>query len=90
MKTKQIVSLIIFLYFLSAVFELLDRHFHSNVLLFMHIGLQLLIAPLLFYAFCREQNFDDKSEAVSPKAAMVIFAGVGLMLILIVAHALQR
>jgi uncharacterized membrane protein YidH (DUF202 family) len=89
-KTKKVISLIFAVYLLASIFELLSRHLHSDVLFLLYIGLQLLIAPLLFYAFCRERNFEDKSEAVSNKTAITIFTGVGLMVVLIVVHALHH
>jgi len=45
---------------------------------------------LMFYAGFREQTTNDKSERVSPRAAVLIFSGIGLMLVFIIIRALAR
>ena len=90
MKTKYVLLLIVSISFMASIFELLFRRFHSGAFLYVYIGLQLLVAPLLFYAIYREMNLNDKSETMSNKAAIFIFSGVGLMLVLVAIHALNR
>ena len=75
---------------LASIIELLSRHFHSDLFLFVYLGLQLLVGALMLYALFRENNLGDKSENVSNKAALVTFAGIGLMVLLIAINALYR
>lgn len=75
---------------LASVCEFLSRRFHSDLFLFIYFGLQLLIGALMLYALFRENNLGDKSEAVSKKAAIAIFSGVGLMLALIILNVVRR
>ena len=72
---------------LSVVFKLLAKYFHSDFFSLVHVSLKFLIVPLIVYAVFRENNLGDKSEDVSPRAAIIIFSGVGLMIVYILFHA---
>jgi hypothetical protein len=89
METRKVISLISSVVGLSLIFELLSRHFDSDLFFYIYVGLMLISGALLFYAIFRENNLDDKSETVSNKAALAIFAGVGLMVVLIIFNAVR-
>jgi len=88
-KTEKILKLILGIYVLASILRLISLRFHSGLLLFTFIVLQLSIGPLLLYALFRENNLGDKSQKVSNKTTLAIFAGVGLMFLLIAINALH-
>jgi hypothetical protein len=89
-KTEKVLRLMFGIFGLASISELLSRHFHSDLFLFIYLGLQLSVGALMLYALFRENNLGDKSENISNKATLAIFAGVGLMLLLVGINALRH
>jgi uncharacterized membrane protein len=90
MKTQKVLALIFGVFSLSSIFEMLFRRLHSVLFLCIFFGLQLLIWGLVLYALYRENNLNDKSEAVSKKSAIMIFSGITLMVVFIAIRALHN
>jgi predicted ABC-type exoprotein transport system permease subunit len=59
--------------------------FYVLAVLFSFAGL-----GLMFYAGIREKKSEDRSETVSPRAAVTIFFVIGLWVVFIVVHALSH
>lgn len=78
MNTKKTVSIICALGLIFPLPSWLVVKTGHTAFLFLDLAASLLILGLLGYAAVREQTTDDKSEKIPPRAATVIFCGVGL------------
>jgi len=90
MSTNRTISLIGILGALVPLSMWLTRKTGHDYFIVLGIIAALVGLALMFYAGFREQTTNDKSERVSPRAAVVIFCGIGLMLVFIILRALAR
>lgn len=78
MSTKKTLSLICVVGMLFPLSSWLIAKTGSTAFVLLDLFASLVMLGLLAYASFREQTTDDKSERVSPKAAAMIFGGIGL------------
>jgi uncharacterized membrane protein YidH (DUF202 family) len=88
MTTIRIISLIGIIGGLAPFSIWLARKTGHGYFMALGIIAALVGFGLMFYAAFREQTTEDKSEQVSPRAAVGIFCGVGLLIVFILIRAL--
>ncbi|HLX94649.1 MAG TPA: hypothetical protein VKU37_02790 [Verrucomicrobiae bacterium] len=89
MSTKTTLSLIAIIGTLIPLSAWL-RKTGSSDFIFVDLIASLIVLVLLFFAAFREQTTGDKSERVSPRAAGVVFCGIGFWVIFCFYRALAR
>lgn len=90
MSTRTTINLICFLGGVAPLLVRLgDKTGHSIFTILAVVG-SLAAVGLMAYAAFREQTTGDKSERVSPKAATMLFCGVGLWVAFVFYHALTH